>query len=57
MLRMSGELGRLPWEYAKDEIGIQIVDFMTVVTLLMTRLIKDEIRTQVIEKNISSGRC
>ena len=43
MLRMSGELGRLPWEYAKDEIRTQVIEKKREARTLLGGAEKDQI--------------
>jgi hypothetical protein len=47
---MPRELRKIPWEFVKDEIGLQTTDFIAVTALLIIRFVKDQIRVQVIEK-------
>ena len=38
----------LPWEYAQDQIGVQVTDFIAVLALLIARRVQDQIRLQSI---------
>jgi hypothetical protein len=43
-LRLPPPLPRLPWDVAKDEFGAQGADFLGVMSALMVRVAKDQIR-------------
>ena len=43
-LRFSGVLGRLPWDLAQDEIGVQTTDWIGLVARVVLFAAKDEIR-------------
>jgi hypothetical protein len=47
VIRMSGELARLPWEAMQSEIGVETTDFIAVVATLLIRIMQSEIRSQV----------
>jgi hypothetical protein len=49
VVRMRGELRRLPWEAVQSEIGVEATDFIAVVATLLVRLMQSEIRKQVVE--------
>ena len=49
-LQVPGFLRGLPWEYAQDQIGVQVTDFIAVLALLITRRVQDQIRPQSIVK-------
>jgi hypothetical protein len=42
-LRLPGVLGRLPWDLAQDEIGVQATDWIGLVARVVLRAAKDEI--------------
>jgi len=42
-LRLSGVLGRLPWDLAQDEIGVQTTDWIGLVAGVVLRAAKDKI--------------
>jgi hypothetical protein len=46
-LRVPPELSGLPWDYAKDQIGLQATDFIAVAATLLVELAKDQIEPQV----------
>ena len=48
-MRMAGELGRLPWDAMQFEIGIEVTDFIAVVSKVLVRLVQSEIRAQMLE--------
>ena len=48
VVRMRGELRRLPWEAAQSEIGMETTDFIAVAATLLVRLMQSEIRKQVV---------
>lgn len=48
VVRMRGELRRLPWEAVQSEIGMETTDFIAVVATLLVRLMQSEIRKQVV---------
>ena len=41
-LRLPGVLGRLPWDLAQDEIGVQATDWLGLVAGVVLRAAKDE---------------
>src|SRR5215471_8936517 len=43
-LRVPAPLNRLPWDLAKDEIGGKATDFLGVMSALLVRSAKDQIR-------------
>lgn len=49
VIRMSGELRRLPWATVQSEIGVEMTDFIAVVATLLVRIMQSEIRKQVVE--------
>lgn len=42
-LRLPGVLGRLPWDFAQDEIGVQVSDWLGLVARVLLVAAKDEI--------------
>jgi len=42
-LRLPGVLGRLPWDLAQDEIGVQATDWIGLVAGVLLGVAKDEI--------------
>lgn len=42
-LRLPGVLGRLPWDLAQDEIGVQTTDWIGLVARVVLFAAKDEI--------------
>jgi len=44
-LRLPGPLNQLPWDLAKDQFGIEGADFIGVLSALILRVVKDEIRS------------
>jgi hypothetical protein len=46
--RVPAELSRLPWDLAKDEMGVKAVDFIAAIAKVFLRLAKDEMKTQVV---------
>jgi len=42
-LRLPGVLGRLPWDLAQDEIGVQTTDWIGLVARVVLFAVKDEI--------------
>ena len=42
-LRLPGVLGRLPWDLAQDEIGVQATDWIGLVARVVLSAAKDEI--------------
>ena len=42
-LRLPGVLGRLPWDLAQDEIGVQATDWIGLVARVVLTAAKDEI--------------
>lgn len=48
VVRMRGDLRRLPWEAVQSEIGMEVTDFIAVVAALLVRLMQSEIRKQVV---------
>jgi hypothetical protein len=43
-LRFRAPLSQLPWEFAKDQFGVQGADFIGVMSTLILRAAKDQIR-------------
>jgi hypothetical protein len=43
-LRMPAPLSQLPWEFAKDQLGLQGADFLGVMGALLVRFAKDQWR-------------
>ena len=43
-LRLPGVLGRLPWDLAQDEIGVQATDWIGLAARVVLSAAKDEIR-------------
>ena len=43
-LRLPAPLNQLPWDFAKDQFGVQLTDFIGVMGALMVRTAKDQIR-------------
>ena len=41
-LRLPGALGRLPWDLAQDEIGVQTTDWIKLVAKVVLAMAKDE---------------
>ncbi len=48
-LRVPAPLNRLPWDVAKDELGGKVTDFLGVMSALLVRSAKDEIRLHLLE--------
>ena len=48
-LRFRAPLNQLPWEFAKDQFGGQGADFIGVMSTLILRTVKDEIRPYLID--------
>ena len=48
-LRLPPPLPRLPWEFAKDQFGAQGADFLGVMSALILRTAKDQIRPYPID--------
>ena len=48
-LRLPPPLPRLPWELAKDQFGAQGADFLGVMSALIVRVAKDQIRPQTVD--------
>lgn len=46
-LRLPAPLGRLPWDLAKDEFGRKGSDFIAVMSALLVRTAKDQLRAYV----------
>src|ERR1700693_4820504 len=42
-------LNQLPWDFAKDQFGVQLTDFIGVMGALMVRTAKDQIRPYLID--------
>ncbi len=55
-LPIPAPLNRLPWELAKDQFGSQATDFMRVMSALLLRAAKDQIRPYVADRAGVSGR-
>lgn len=54
--RIPRFLQGLPWEYAQDQIGVQVTDFIAVLALLITRRVQDQIRLQSIGRKGDTRR-
>ena len=52
VLRVPAPLDQLPWEFAKDQFGVQGADFIGVLGALMVRTAKDEFRAYLIDSTI-----
>jgi hypothetical protein len=50
-LVVAGELRRIPWDLAQDEIGVQVTDFLAVIACLLVRIAKDQRRRQVLDSS------
>ena len=50
-LSVPAVLRCLPWDLAQDEIGVQITDFIAVCLCLVVRLVKDQMRQQVVDSS------
>jgi len=48
-LRVPGPLNRLPWDVAKDEIGGKATDFLGIMSALLVRSAKDQIRLHLVD--------
>jgi hypothetical protein len=48
-LRVPAPLNRLPWDVAKDEIGGKATDFLGVMSALLVRSAKDQIRLHLVD--------
>jgi hypothetical protein len=48
-LRVPAPLNRLPWDVAKDEFGGKATDFLVVMSTLLVRSGKDQIRLHLLE--------
>ena len=48
-LRLPPPLRQLPWDLAKDQIGAQATDFLGVMSALLVRSAKDQIRRHLTE--------
>ena len=48
-LRVPAPLNQLPWEFAKDQFGAQGADFIGVMSTLLLRSAKDQIRPYLID--------
>jgi hypothetical protein len=48
-LRVPAPLNRLPWDVAKDAIGGKATDFLGVMSALLVRSAKDEIRLHLLD--------
>lgn len=46
---MSAPLDRVPWDFAQDEIGVQITDLIGLVAKVLMGAVQDEIRVQLVE--------
>jgi hypothetical protein len=47
-LRLPGFLGRLPWDLAQDEIGVQTTDWIGLAAKVVRAMVKDEIRQKAL---------
>lgn len=54
-LRMPSPLNRLPWDLAKDQFGAQGSDFIGVLSGLLLRAAKDQLRTYVADPTMVPG--
>lgn len=50
-LAVLGELRRIPWDLAQDEIGGQVTDFLAVIACLLVRIAKDQRLRQVVDSS------
>ena len=48
-LRVPAPLNRLPWDVAKDEFGGKATDFLGVMSALLVRSAKDQIRLHLVD--------
>jgi hypothetical protein len=48
-LRLPAPLNQLPWEFAKDQFGVQCADFIGVMGALMIRSAKDQFRAYFVD--------
>ena len=48
-LRLPKPLNQLPWEFAKDQFGVQGADFIGVMSTLILRAAKDQIRAYLLD--------
>ena len=48
-LRLPAPLNQLPWEFAKDQFGPKLTDFIGVAGALIVRFAKDQFRAHVID--------
>ena len=55
VLRVPAPLNQLPWEFAKDQFGVQGADFIGVLGALMVRTAKDEFRAYLFDSTILPG--
>ena len=49
MLLVPAPLDQLPWEFAKDQFGLQCADFIAVLAALLVRFAKDQFRAYRID--------
>jgi hypothetical protein len=54
-LRMPAPLNQLPWDFAKDQFGLQWTDFIGVMSALMVRTAKDQIRPYLLDSTRRPG--
>lgn len=54
-LRLPAPLSQLPWDLAKDELGVQGADFIAVMGTLLLRSAKDQFRAYLIDPKGVSG--
>jgi hypothetical protein len=47
-LRLPGALGRLPWNLAQDEIGVQTTDWIGLTAKVLLSAVKDEMRQKAL---------
>jgi hypothetical protein len=55
-LRFPVPLNQLPWEFAKDQFGVQGADFIGVMSALILRAAKDQIRPYLLDPTGLPGR-
>ena len=55
-LRVPAPLNRLPWDVAKDEFGGKATDFLGMMSALLMRFAKDQMRLHLVEaKRVSAA--
>ena len=55
-LRLAAPLNQLPWNVAKDQFGVQGTDFLGVMSALIVRTAKDQIRSYLVDPTTLPGR-